>query len=85
MKIALSEGDSPAGVDDLCKSMAKLCIGFSGADLASLCKAAAVRCLQNGEEKTGVTKQHFLDAYKNDVVRSSNDTLVKRISSWAVF
>ncbi len=84
MKIAPSVVVSPAGEDDLCKSMAKLCVGFSGADLASLCKAAAVRCLQNGEEKTGVTKQHFLDAYKNDVVRSSNDALVKRISLWAI-
>jgi len=75
---------SPAGGDDICKALAKLCVGFSGADLASLCKAAAVRCLHNGEKKTGVTKQHFLDAYENDVVRSSNDALVKRISSWAV-
>lgn len=77
MKIASSEGDS------ICKSLATMCIGFSGADLASLCKAAAVRCLHNGEKETGVTKQHFLDAYENDVVRSSNDALVKRISSWA--
>ena len=86
MKIATPEGVSRSSEsgDDLCKSMAKLCIGFSGADLASLCKAAAVRCLQNGEEKTGVTKEHFLDAHKNDVVRSSNDALVKRISLWAV-
>ena len=77
MKIGSSEGD-------ICKSLAKLCIGFSGADLASLCKAAAVRCLHNGEKETGVTKQHFLDAYENDIVRSSNDALVKRISSWAI-
>jgi SpoVK/Ycf46/Vps4 family AAA+-type ATPase len=72
----------PSEVDDLCKSMAKLCIGFSGADLASLCKAAAVRCLHNGEEKTGIRKGHFVDAFENDVVRSSSDELVKRISSW---
>lgn len=77
MKIASSE-------DDICKSLAKLCIGFSGADLASLCKAAAVRCLHDGEKKSGVTKQHFLYAYENDVVRSSNDALVKRISLWSV-
>mmetsp|Transcript_3695 Transcript_3695/g.5324 ORF Transcript_3695/g.5324 Transcript_3695/m.5324 type:complete len:839 (-) Transcript_3695:497-3013(-) len=77
MKIASSE-------DDICKSLAKLCIGFSGADLASLCKAAAVRCLHGGEKKKGVSKQHFLDAYENDVVRSSNDALVKRISLWSV-
>lgn len=77
MKIASSE-------DDICKSLAKLCIGFSGADLASLCKAAAVRCLHDGEKKKGVSKQHFLDAYESDVVRSSNDALVKRISLWSV-
>ena len=85
MKLALSsEGTFQSAEEDICKSMAKLCIGFSGADLASLCKAAAVRCLQNGEKTEGVKKQHFIDAYEKDVVRSSNDDLVKRISSWAI-
>ena len=79
MKLAQAED-----VLQLIETMAKLCIGFSGADLASLCKAAAVRCLHGGEEKTGVTKGHFLEAYEKDVTRSSDDKLVKRISSWTL-
>ena len=79
MKLAQTED-----VLQLIETMAKLCIGFSGADLASLCKAAAVRCLHGGEEKTGVTKGHFLEAYEKDVTRSSDDKLVKRISSWTL-
>mmetsp|Transcript_9570 Transcript_9570/g.17281 ORF Transcript_9570/g.17281 Transcript_9570/m.17281 type:complete len:232 (-) Transcript_9570:50-745(-) len=81
MRLAsLPGGVSP--VDEICKSMAKLCLGFSGADLAAICRAAAVRCLSNGDVVTGITKQNFLDAYMHDVMRSSNDALVRRISAW---
>eukprot|EP00581_Thalassiosira_minuscula_P001041 CAMPEP_0183748186 /NCGR_PEP_ID=MMETSP0737-20130205/67640_1 /TAXON_ID=385413 /ORGANISM="Thalassiosira miniscula, Strain CCMP1093" /LENGTH=970 /DNA_ID=CAMNT_0025983905 /DNA_START=20 /DNA_END=2932 /DNA_ORIENTATION=- len=81
MKLApLADNHSP--VDEICKSMAKLCLGFSGADLAAICRAAAVRCLSNGNVATGITKQNFLDAYMHDVTRSSNDTLVRKISAW---
>ena len=81
MRLAsLDDGLSP--VVDICKSMAKFCLGFSGADLAALTRAAAVRCLSSDSGATGVTKQNFLDAYMYDVMRSSNDALVRRISEW---
>ena len=82
MKLATTpDGTSP--VDEISKAMSKLCLGFSGADLAALCRAAAVRCLSNGDgSSSGVTKQHFLDSFMHDVIRSSNDALVRRISSW---
>lgn len=81
MKLAPLANDlSP--VDEICKSMAKLCLGFSGADLAGLCRAAAVQCLSSGDGTNRITKQNFLDAYMHDVMRSSNDALVRRISSW---
>ena len=81
MKLAPLEGGvSP--IDEICTSMAKLCLGFSGADLAALCRAAAVRCLSSGDVASGVSKQHFLDAFMKDVMRSSSDALVRRISNW---
>ena len=81
MKLApLDDGSSPA--DKICKQMANLCLGFSGADLAALCRAAAVRSLSKKEGVTCVTGQHFVDAFMHDVVRSSNNELVRRISSW---
>ncbi|EED91148.1 regulatory protease, partial [Thalassiosira pseudonana CCMP1335] len=39
MKIASLRND-PSPSDKICNSMAKICIGFSGADLAALCRAA---------------------------------------------
>lgn len=81
MKIAPLQNGLSA-LDTICKSMSKLCLGFSGADLAALCRAAAVQCLSCGDEANGITEQHFNDAYMNDVKRSSNDILVKRISLW---
>ena len=46
-------------VDDICKAIASLYLGFSGADLAALCRAAAVRCLSGGDGENGITKQHL--------------------------
>jgi len=37
-----------AVIDNICKEMARETDGFSGADLAGLCRAAAVRCLNEG-------------------------------------
>ena len=79
MKLA-PETDQASPADDICKSLAELCLGYSGADLAALCRSAAVRCLSKGDGS--VTKQHFIDARVHDVKRSSNDKLVKRISAW---
>lgn len=72
--------DGASSVDEICKSMANLTLGYSGADLAALCRSAAVRCLSNGYG--AVTKQNFLDACMHDVKQSSDNKLVKRISAW---
>uniref|UniRef100_A0A7S2ED27 AAA+ ATPase domain-containing protein n=1 Tax=Ditylum brightwellii TaxID=49249 RepID=A0A7S2ED27_9STRA len=86
-----------ANVDKICKRMAKECDGFSGADIAALCRASAIRCLRekkNGEkekkkkndsinEQLGyICERHFVEARMQDVNRSSNDELVKQISNW---
>eukprot|EP00804_Cyclotella_cryptica_P016169 CCRYP_005668-RA/>CCRYP_005668-RA protein AED:0.02 eAED:0.02 QI:256/1/0.75/1/0.66/0.5/4/0/935 len=68
--------------DETCKMMAELCIGFSGADLAALCRAAAVRCLSEGDDAEGIKAKHFKYSFMNHIVRSSNNELVQRISNW---
>ncbi len=72
---------SDCSVDEICKSMARVCLGYSGADLAALCRAAAVRCLSSGDGADGITKKNFFDAL-HDVMPSSNDTLLKKMSAW---
>eukprot|EP00934_Nitzschia_sp_Nitz4_P007355 Nitzschia sp. Nitz4//scaffold162_size51285//45975//49854//NITZ4_006978-RA/size51285-processed-gene-0.47-mRNA-1//-1//CDS//3329538000//7345//frame0 len=69
-------------LNELCLEIAEATHGFSGADLAALCRAAAVRALS--EDGTGcvVSKRHFLTALHNDVHASSDDDLVKRLDNW---
>lgn len=70
-------------VQNICRSLAERCIGFSGADLAALCRAAAVRCLSNNDDGSAdLSENHFIDAFNYDVVKSSNDKLVRKISKW---
>lgn len=77
MKLAKS-----TSIDEICRKMKTYCLGFSGADIAALCRASAVRCLSSGTPHEGVTEHHFVSAYMHDIVRSSNDTLVKRLANW---
>jgi SpoVK/Ycf46/Vps4 family AAA+-type ATPase len=77
MKLAPSED-----AEGLCKSIAELCLGFSGADLAALCRAAAVRCLSEGGDEEGIRAKHYKDAFMHDIVPSSNEELVQRILNW---
>jgi SpoVK/Ycf46/Vps4 family AAA+-type ATPase len=65
----------------LCEELSILTEGFSGADIAALCRAAAVRALGQGEG-ISVEENHFQDALKLDVFPSSNDALVKRLNIW---
>jgi SpoVK/Ycf46/Vps4 family AAA+-type ATPase len=54
--------------------------GFSGADLASLCRAAAILCLEADSKQ--VEEKHFLEALENGMNASSNVSLVRRITEW---
>ena len=55
-------------------------IGFSGADLAALCRAAAIRCLL--EQTDSVREDHFLDSLDDGIKASSSTSLVKKIEQW---
>jgi len=68
-------------VMNLCEKLSILTEGFSGADIAALCRAAAIRALEKGEESS-VQEYHFRDAIHHDVFPSSDDTLVKKLEKW---
>ena len=83
MKIA---GDSGAR-KVLCQSLAKRTGGFSGADLAALCRAAAIRTLMESStmenpEESEIKETHFIKALELDVKASSDDKLVQRLLAW---
>ncbi len=78
-KMRLRDGENSDSIDELCEELSVLTDGFSGADIAALCRAAAVRAF--GEE-ISVEGYHFEDALKFDVFPSSDDSLVKRLRTW---
>ena len=78
-RMRLRTGDNVNSITELCEQLSVSTQGFSGADIAALCRAAAVRAF--GEE-TSVEGSHFRDALKYDVFPSSDDSLVKRLKLW---
>ena len=76
--------------DSIEKTIAMLCTelststeAFSGADLAALCRAAAVRCLrEDAEGNCKVNMSHFLHALADDVAPSSSTALVEQLCKW---
>ena len=68
-------------VNNLCEELSICTEGFSGADIAALCRAAAVRALENGEGSF-VQKKHFQEAMECDVHPSCDDDLVQRLAMW---
>lgn len=64
----------------ICVNLAECTLGFSGADLAALCRAAAVRCLlENGEY---VEERHFIESQEHGLAASNSRNLVERIRRW---
>jgi SpoVK/Ycf46/Vps4 family AAA+-type ATPase len=74
--------DSAETIQVLCHKLAGLTDTYSGADLAALCRAAAVRALIGSSENEEITENHFLEALEKDVRPSSDNSLVQRLSKW---
>jgi ATP-dependent 26S proteasome regulatory subunit len=81
-RMKLQRTDKTKGAKSLSKVLSKKTDGFSGADLAALCRAAAVRALFDSNDDTEVTELHFLQSLKTDVGPSSDDGLVQRLLQW---
>ena len=81
MKSHLGAGADARALESVCQELASQTKGYSGADLAAVCKAAAVRCLQD-KCVDGVTTQHFFSALANDVGPSSDPESVRKIEQW---
>jgi len=85
MKLCVREEHFESMLTNICKTMARDCDGFSGADLVALCRAAAVRCLNEGKDQTvsGMKENHFIEARRYDINVGSNcKELVTRLQGW---
>jgi SpoVK/Ycf46/Vps4 family AAA+-type ATPase len=80
-KMRVRDGDNLKLLNKLCEELSILTEGFSGADIAALCRAAAVRALEKGEESI-VEESHFKEAMKHDLQPSSDKILVQRLKKW---
>lgn len=78
MRLAVSENHR----DELCITLANQTVGFSGADMAALCRSAAVRCLQELGEDGLVDEHHFLEGLQHDIAASSSKYMVDKLSRW---
>eukprot|EP00978_Attheya_sp_CCMP212_P002841 scaffold5839_cov49-Attheya_sp.AAC.5 len=77
-----TDDDTSLLVNQICTALSSECHGFSGADLAALCRAAAVKCLVERNESQGVQLRHFQEARRDDVTSSSSPQLVQRLQQW---
>ena len=83
-------------VDGICRRIAKDTEGFSGADLAGLCRAVAVRSLHeiggvvvsdedDGQSSAtyGVREEHFRQVLvNNEIICSNSDEVLDRLKRW---
>jgi SpoVK/Ycf46/Vps4 family AAA+-type ATPase len=67
-------------LNDRCEYLAKQTEGFSGADLAALCREAAIQCLLR--KSTSVADSDFESALRTLAHPSSSAELVDRNSKW---
>jgi len=80
--------DESSLCETICKKMASLCDGFSGADLVALCHSAAIASLtENGSSisvpsSLYVQDRHFLLARTSHIQNSSSIELVSKLKKW---
>jgi ATP-dependent 26S proteasome regulatory subunit len=81
-RMRIHDSDNVDTLSTLCESLAKRTKGFSGADLAALCHAAAIRALIEKGDDALIDKCDFDQALDCDVKPSSDEQLVHRLSTW---
>lgn len=73
-------GSNTAQMLVLCDQIAQRTGGFSGADLAALCRASAILCLV--EQSDFVQERHFFESLDNGLEASCSKALVHKINEW---
>ena len=81
-RMRIHRGEDAPGLDVLSSWIADRTVGFSGADLAALCRAAAIRCLNDKLGNGNITKKHFEESLDHDIFPSSSQDLVMRLEQW---
>ena len=87
MEINIPDDDKDVAIaivkDELCKQLARDTEGLSGADLFALCRAAAIRCIQDKAVEGGVKEIHFLEALEKDIEPSCDENFVHKLMNWS--
>ena len=65
----------------ICHALARECEGFSGADLAALCRAAGVRCLAEHGASGAIDERHFQEA-RIGFKPSCSTAMALRLNMW---
>jgi SpoVK/Ycf46/Vps4 family AAA+-type ATPase len=73
-------GGNNAKVLALCEKVAQRTEGCSGADLAAVCRSAAIRCLL--DQSDCVQERHFFEVLDDGLKASSSRSQVDRINEW---
>jgi SpoVK/Ycf46/Vps4 family AAA+-type ATPase len=80
-RMRLASAEATDRVERICQTLAEACDGFSGADLAALCRAAAVKCLATQGENGRIEDRHFFEA-RDGFSPSCDGDLVMRLATW---
>lgn len=67
-------------LQSFCRKIATRTEGFSGADISALCRAAAVRCLD--EQASCIEEKHFEEVLDNEIQPSCSKSLVEKVMRW---
>lgn len=81
-RMRIRDRDNFSVLESLCKRIAGKTEGFSGADLAALCRAAAIRALTDLGDDGEIEERHFNEALDKDIRASSDHKLVQRLLKW---
>lgn len=81
-EMRLADTGDDTSLERLCQALAQKTDGFSGADLAALCRAAAIQALIESGKECDIHERHFNLALEEDVIASSDAKLVARLQKW---
>lgn len=67
-------------ITGLCQKLSELSPGFSGADIAHICRTAAVLCIM--DKSDGLNEHHFFEAMRMSQGPSCSEKLLRELNRW---